>query len=344
MLDTKQSGVREFRETILVRRSASSPREWDAFARRCGASFRCGYHAGRAWQFEHHRFFRLRRVDVLAIGPQGMERKVGQCAVGVGRSVAAFADELQMLPDAADRWPDAMSAALAHLGGGSFVYGSEWSLSPPREADLAQIEGVRIDAVAATSVQVIDLARWPTFDAFRMACSANVRRNVKKAEKSHASLALDVRPGLRGVSHFLKSLSLRRNLFRRKGVARSTLGMAARSAARMASLRRYTETVQLSGNGAAIASYVGVNFGNAYCYLEGAADDGGRGASWYLLMAMIERAFADSGGRGRFVMGSDDGTQDGVEAWEGLKRSRRQCCAEPVPTSVVRFTYRPPAA
>ena len=328
--------------SVRVERCTVTAAAWDDFAHAASASFRCGYHASRAWQYEHHLWFRMRRLDVLLRDAGGRETKIGQVGVGVGRSISAFGDALQLLPEHADRWEAAMSAVLRHLGDGAYVYGSDWCLAPPREQQLARVPGVTIDAIAPTAVQVIDFARWPTFDAYRMAVSSNVRRNVKKAQRSYPSLTLNVRPGWQGVAHFFRGLSLRRDLFRRKGVRRSTLGMAARSAARMASLSRYTETAQLDAGDATIASYVGVNFGDVHNYLEGAGDDAGRGGSWFLLMAMIERAYVATGGRGRFVMGSDDGAQDGVAAWEGLKRSRRQCCAEPVPTSVVRLTYRAP--
>ena len=321
-------------DTLTVRPSAASALDWDAFARRCAASFRSSYHAARAWQFEYHWRFRLRRLDVFY-----GDAKVGQCAVGVGKRVSVFSDGVQLLPGHAHRWADAAAAVLRRLGSATYVYGSEWSLEPPRESALTTLAGVAVDDVSPTSVQVIDFRRWPTFDAYRRATSTNVRRNVKKAEKAYPSLTLSVRPGVGHPVAFARSVMLRRALFQRKGVDRSTAGMLLRSAARLASLRRYSHTAYLDADGTLLSSYVGITFGELHAYLEGASDPNGKGASWYLLMAMIERAFVESNGQGRLLMGSDDGTQAGVDAWEGLRRSREQACAEPFPTSVVRFRY-----
>ncbi|HEX8325824.1 MAG TPA: GNAT family N-acetyltransferase [Tepidisphaeraceae bacterium] len=323
---------------IEIRRSVASAADWDQFAGHCGASFRCAYRAARAWQFEVHWFQRLYRWDILLIDAV-TERKIGQCAVGVGRHRSVFSDSLQLLPAFADRWPVAMSALLQKMGPARYVYGSEWSLEPSRETELARMSRVVVNEIKPTNVQAIDLRRWPTFGDYLRDVSTNIRRNVKKAEKSYASLQIVTATGLARLAYVRKSIALRRTLFERKGVRRSTVGMVLRSTARLVSLRRYSRSAYLLADGAPLASYVGVHFGSTYAYLEGASDPAGRGTAWYLLMAMIERAFADSNGHGRFVMGSDDGTQAGVEAWEGLRRSREQCCATAFPTSVVQFTY-----
>ena len=302
-----------------------------------GAGFRCGYWAALTWQLEHHHYFRLRRLE-LFVRDRSDERKIGQCAVGVGRRVRVFGDRLMLEPSAQALWPAAMTAIVEQLGDGTYVYGSEWSLEPPRERDLARMAGVRVLDVAPTRVLTIDFTRWPNEQALVAAFSANVRRNVKKAERLHPALRLEWKGSLGGVARFVRGVLMRRSLFTRKGVERSTLAMALRSLVRLGSLRRYSDSVYAYNEDALLATYGGVNFGYTFAYLEGASEPTAHGAQWFLLVAVIRRAFATSGGRGRFVMGSDDGTKSG-DAWDGLRRSRAQVAAEPWPTSVVRFAF-----
>ena len=322
--------------TVHVRPTTATAAAWDGFAQDCHASFRCGHRGTRAWQAEWPH--RLHRLDLFAAGPDG-ERKVGQCAVGVGRRRRTFADGVQLLPDHAALWPPAVAAVLDHLGPGTYQYGSEWSLEPPRQDGLAGVPGVAVTGVRPTDVDVIDFARWPTLAAYRRAVSENVRRNVKRATAAHPGAVVVDGPGWIGARRYLRAVALRRAMYRRKGVRRSTAGMVARSVARGLGTGPFARSAYLVDGGTLLASYGGVDFGPLACYLEGASRPDNQGASWALLMAIIERAYDRTGGTGRFVMGSDDGTQAGTPAWEGLRRSRRQCCANPVPTSVVRFTY-----
>lgn len=323
---------------VFASESAASSGVWDRFAQRCGASFRCAHSAGAAWQFESHWAFRLRRLDVFQETPAG-PKKVGQCAVGVGRRLRIFADGLQVPPEFKTLWPLAMEAVLRKLGPGQYQYGSEWSVEPPRDHALVRLDGVTVDTVSPTQVDVIDLSRWAGFEDYRMSASSNVRRNVRKAEKSYPALRIVDSDGMMRADQFVHSVRLRQSLFRRKGIHRSAVGMAVRSLARLLALRKYNHTAMLFDGRELLASYTGVRFGRQFSYLEGASGDDTRGASWYLLMAMIERAFQESDGNGLFVMGSDDGTQAGDPAWEGLRRSRRQACATSVPTAVVQFRY-----
>ena len=322
---------------VRARPSRATAAEWDAFAQRCGASFRGSWRGAWAWQFEAHWWFRLRRFDL--VDAEG--RKAGQCAVGVGRRWRVFADGVQLLGDDGELWPMAMAAVLRQLGRGRYVYGSEWSVEPPRQDALLTLIGVAVNEVRPTGVDVIDFRRWPTVEQYRRGVSENVRRNSNKAARAYPDLAVVDVAGAAAWRAYAAAAVLRRDLFRRKHVARGTVGMVARSAARIASLRRYTRLTTLTAGGRLLSYHVGVNFGPLACYLEGATAADADGAAWHLLLRMIERAFAATGGQGRFVMGSDDGSQDGVAAWEGLRRSRRQCCAERVETSVVRFRYDP---
>ena len=326
------------RGRVWVRASTTSAAEWDAFAQRCGASFRCSYRGAAAWQWEANGWHRLLRLELFD-GPGAAGRKVGQCAVGLGRRRHAFADGLQLLPVHGDLWADGLSAVVAHVGPGDYVYGSEWSLEPPRQFTLDLLAGVTVGHVRPACLQVIDFARWDTWESYATAVSANVRRNVRRAAEDVAGLAVVDGVGPKTGRLYLNALALRRAMFRRKGVARPIIPSAARSVGRLLSMRTHTRVSYLLRGGRLASYYVGIHYGGTFCYLEGASAADAGGAGWYLLMATIRRAYEQSGGRGRFVMGSDNDPGPGDDAWEGLRRSRRQCRAEAVPTSVVEFTY-----
>ncbi len=327
--------------SVVARRSSAPATEWDGFAQRCQASFRCSHRGSRAWQFAHHFFHRMCRLDLCVDGTRG-PIKVGQCAVGIGRRRSVFSDGLHLLPEHAHLWSSAMSAALARLGPATYLYGSPWSLEVPRETALSRLAGVRVDGVESTTVDAIDFSRWATFDGYRRAVSENVRRNAKKAAVNYPGLVIvEGGGGIGGARRYLASVGLRRAMFRRKGLDRSTLLMAIRSAARLWSVGRHGRLAYLTDGGELLAFHMGIGFGRDWSYLEGAARPDAVGVSWNLHMRLAERVYEQSGGRGRFVMGSDDGSQSG-EAWDGLRRSRLQCCATPFPTSVVTFTYARP--
>jgi hypothetical protein len=321
--------------------SVASAAEWDGFAQRCGASFRCSHRGSAAWQFEFHRLHRLRRLELFLVGRDRTE-KIGQCAVGVGRRHSLFSDGLHLLPEHELRWSAAMAAVLRHLGPAAYIYGSEWSVEPPREAELRQLPGATVTGLQSFSVDVVDFSRWDSWEGYLRAVSSNARRNVKKAVQAYPALAVLDGVGPLSARRYAESVVLRRQLFQRKGVARSAVGMVVRSLARQLSLRRYSHAAYLVDGRRLLAYYSGIAFGRNHYYLEGAARPGEPGTSWYLLLEMIRRAFDATGGQGKFVMGSDDGTQAGDKQWEGLRRSRQQCCATKFPTSVVRFTYDGP--
>jgi hypothetical protein len=325
---------------VQVRDSAASPDEWDAFAQRCRASFRSSFRGARAWQLEYHWFCRLRRFDICIDGPTG-DQKIGQCAVGVGKHQSVFSDGIHLLPGHDDLWTAALTSIIEQIGATSYVYGSDWSFEACREATLAQIPGVEITRAQRTSIEVIDFSQWPTWADYQRSVSSNIRRNVIKASRAYRDLEIVERSGVNAIKNYSQAMSMRRAMFRRKGVKKMMPIMLLRSVARLLSMYRYSTLAYLVADDALRAFYVGISYGKNFYYLEGASEPNNGGASWYLLMTMIERAYRQSKGMGNFIMGSDDGTQTGTAAWEGLRRSRQQCRATSFETSIVRFSYNP---
>ena len=70
---------------VTIKQSDETPGNWDAFASRCGASFRASYYGSQAWQFDYHLWRRMRRVCCF-IQAGGVQTKIAQVAIGFGRT------------------------------------------------------------------------------------------------------------------------------------------------------------------------------------------------------------------------------------------------------------------
>ena len=105
-------------------------------------------------------------------------------------------------------------------------------------------------------------------------------------------------------------------------------------------MRRFYEFGVYRVGGRTLAAYGGVRFGPNSFFLEAGATARNDGAAWRLLIVIMERAWRESCGKGVFALGSDDGSQEGTKAWDGLTRSRRACRAKPIPISILRFRYQ----
>jgi hypothetical protein len=77
--------------------------------------------------------------------------------------------------------------------------------------------------------------------------------------------------------------------------------------------------------------FVGIDFGPNTYYVEGGSRADNEGAAWYLITAMLKRAFHRSSS-GKFVMGC-------VLNDPGLECSRNQCRVTSYPSSIVEFDY-----
>ena len=334
----ERAGCGELGFEIRVERSREAAPSWDRFAQRCGASFRCAYHATRAWQLETHLLFALRRYDILMVA-DGIPVKIGQFAVGFGRRRRVFGDGLQLLPEHGSSWTPIMRRVLSHLGPGHYLYGSDWSLEAPRQAALETMASVQVRHVRSGFLFAVDFSRWQDWDAYYAALSGNVRRNVRKASGAFA----DLRTSHRSDRAVLLDLSgvyrLRRAMFKRKAIEGAGARMVVRSLARSLTLLRYAHSARLTDGRTLLSAFCGMQFGALAYHLESASVEACGGAAWHLLTSMLLRAHQRSGGQGLFVMGPDHHDQDGAKTWEGLRRQRLQCRATPFPSSVVTFSF-----
>jgi hypothetical protein len=286
---------------------------------------------------EHHLLHRLYRLEVFDVEGD-RERKIAQCAIGVGRHWRVFADSLQIDPQDHARWAEVMTAVVEHCGPGRYVYGSEWSLEPSRELALLGVRDVSLLEVYRTNLQVVDFRDWPAWENYYRSLSKNVRRNVAKSEKASPSSPILTGGGLKIA---LRLHAIRYATYRRKSLSKGFGMRVIRSLLRSAALKGFYEFAIVRSHRITLAAYGGVRFGANTFFLEGGSAASNQGASWRLLTWVMERAWRDSEGQGVFVLGSDDGSQAGSKAWEGLARSRTACRAKPLPISIIRFSFQP---
>lgn len=311
-----------------------SPGEWDDFAMACGASFRCAWHALWAWQLDHHRLFRLRRLEILLV-EDGRRTKIAQCAVGIGRRRRVFADSLQLLPGHAHRWSEVMQAVLRHLGPGAYHYGSQWNLEAPREPLLQALPGVVITQVEPITLDVVDFRQWPHWDGYLREVSSNAKRNAKRARETHPDLAVSLRHGLASLADWGALNGLRAQLSSRKALGLTLRRTLPRFLLRLAALgpRNFIAIARAGENG--LAGFSGIDFGANTYFLEAGSGAVNQGASWYLMLGMLERAWRRAP-QGAFIMGAQYERQ---VRDEGLAFSRRQCRVQRLPTSEILFEY-----
>lgn len=319
---------------LIISNYAGGVAEWDCFAQRCGASFRCAHRALGLWQLDHHLPHRLRLLEILAVS-NGERRKIGQCAVGISLRRRVFADSLQLLPQESGLWPEAMQAVLGLLGAGEYHYGSQWSLEAPREADLARLPGVSVTAAEAITVHAVSFREWGSWETYLRGLSNNARRNAKRAQEQFADLSVEIGQGRETLRRWPALQALKSMLAERKHLDVRLIRQFLRFAMRLVALRQNNFIAVARGGGQDMAAFAGIDFGPNTYFLESGARDTRNGTGWHLMLTMLQRAYSRAP-EGYFVMGAQYARDP---ADEGLHFSRRQCRASFLPTSEVSFHY-----
>lgn len=325
--------------SIEVAHARNKGEDWDRFAAACGASFRCARRALSLWQFDHHLLHRVKRLELFA-RVEGERRKIGQCALGLGRRRRVFADSLQLLPEHRGLWGEAMQAVLRHLGPGEYHYGSQWNLEAPREEALGLLPGVRVLKVEAITLDVVEFRQWPSWESYFRAISNNAKRNAKRAQEQFEQIELQTRSGAAALRSWRSFHALKSMLAQRKKLGLSSAKSLLRFAMRTAALGGGNFTALLRCEGQPAAGFAGIDFGDNTYFLEAGSRDSNNGAAWHLLLSMLARAYARQP-RGCFVMGAQY-ARDARD--EGLAFSRRQVRVTLMPTSEVTFLYQPARA
>lgn len=309
-----------------VHMGARSKSEWNRFAEMCEATYFCSYAnimcehlRGRVHQFEVYLY----------------RTKIAQCAVTIDWfGKRRFVDSLQLLPHHAHLWGDIMQEILSALGPGTYEYGSKWSLEPPRHTALEGMRDVKVRSVTLFQVHVVDFSRWADWASYEKAVSTNIRRNAAKAIKTDPGTAVVINRGFSAINDVFSLIDMRFATRRRKGLEDFNRFVATvRYAARTFLLDGYTAKVIHSGR--VVAYFSGIDFGSSTFYLDGASLTDNGGASWYLMVYMLKRAWKPNG---KVLLGMH---QPGTD-WAGRENillSRQHCRASESPCSVVTFSY-----
>jgi hypothetical protein len=318
---------------------ANEPDTWDDFAQRCATHYECAYTYLRAWALKNR--FRLRLFEIF-MQEDGPPKKIGQCAVGVGRATGFFRGELQLLTSHSRFWTSAMTALLSHLGPGHYSYGSYESTEKSREEDLKQISAVTIESVRPLVVHAVDFSRWPTWDDYWRAISSNSRRNARRAELLIPDLSIAIRRGHQAALDVPTLLSLRAATYRRKGLAFEPWRAGLSGLGMILTCPQYVLTAVVSGQKRALAAIFAVQFGPHVYYANGGSQPDNDGAAWYLTLSMLRRTYEQNPRTGKFIMGCTgclEQTTHDEKISGGLLRFRQSCRVSAYPTSVVSFSY-----
>lgn len=323
---------------LTVAPSPVSAQDWDAFAQACDASFWSSWGGAWMWQLKLHARFRLQRFDLLLTTPTGERRKIGQCAVGLGTRLRVVSDGLVVRPEYAHLWPAALESLLRHLGPGRYVYGSYWSLEPPRHQAILGLPDIRVVAVRRLVVESVDLPERGQWPDFLRRISRNVVRNARSFSQAHAERRFIDRHGAGCLMLLPAMIRLRARMYDRKNVAFSRTRAVVNYVLRSLLLRPYG-SMRVTAVGRRLLAAAGtVAFGRSVFFLDGASASHPAGAGWDVLLHVIEDAHRS--GRTRFLLGYTDVPEafDG-RAWESPVRYRRDCRAQGIETSLFAFDF-----
>lgn len=303
---------------------------------RCDASYRGLSASLRVWQLRKHLPYRFCSFEFMQDW-DGHTVKMGQCSISIGLKYRVFADRLQILPQYADLWPVCMQAVLSELGPGRYVYGSEWSLEPPRERDLAALPGVSIVGVKQQIVEAVDFARWGTWREYMERVSPNIRRNIKRVRVTLGSPEIKVKRGAAALKLVWSLFRCKIAMYKRKAVPIRRSAMIFGHVLRLVTIPRYVFCVALRHEGRTLAAIGGVEVGRSVYYFDGGSIKAD-GTGWLLKMALMEEFYARCPD-GKFLLGTNSFDASLPSHWESRSRYRRDCRATGFPTSIVTFIH-----
>lgn len=306
---------------------------WDRFAGTTDASFQASCDQIRAQALNGAREALFFDFTDSATGT-----KIGQAAVLKRGRRFEVQDGIQMAPDQAGHWQQAMSSLLRTLGAGTYVYGGLWSCEPQREGELSSLRGVTIDHVRPFSVQAVDFSRWPSWDRYWAKVSDSVRYESKYAPERVPGLRLERYTGLGMLKTIKAIVDQQKASYARKEMDYSRFKQGLRYAYYMLRCRASLEVVLAVADDGVLAAYYGARVGDRTYYIYGGQRAGSGGANWFLLKEMTREAF-EAAPTGKFVMGNVDYAIHEEASGGGLLRARRALRVSDFETSMVTFKY-----
>lgn len=314
-------GVRVIRRTT----ADVDPRQWDAFVDQAGGSFR------ESWSIVGgHRVFGGLRIFEFELD-EAPGAKIGQCAIVGSRAKAIFLDRIQLLPQFDDRWTQCFHAVVRQVCARKYVYGSLWNQERPR---APAIDGLTISAVPEHSfhIDIIDFAKWNSFDNYYRAVSENVRREFTRAQRSGA-VRIDILRGQSAITAIPSLIRTRRHVERKHGLAykhaRDWWSDFLNCAAKLIAFGNRAYIARAMVGRDCLATFYGIEQGSRLYYITGGTKPNREGAGSYLLLKLIQEWF-DKAPSGQFVFGHCMGHADPSIYDEGALLYRRKLRASAV--------------
>jgi len=314
-------------------------RSWDRFALDWGGSYRGSRRHALAWSAKRGWRTRVRFIEVWRNVEGGSApRKTAQVVVALSGGEGAFLDRLVVGGEDPLDWISCMQSVIQRLPSGTYTYGWDLNTEAAREGDISALSGVEVVGVRPLIVHVVEFATWSSWDDYYRAMSTNVRRNVKKAHQEFEELRVVHGEGWRAIRLVRALLRLRTDMYERKGLRfREGAAFINSLANALVGSGHFFTSVAAAGP-MPLAAVSGVVFGGTTYYMEGGSSSDNRGASWFLLVDMLRRAYQRDP-LGRVVMGYLDPSTHDEELGGGLLRSRRSCRVTNIETSIVRFVW-----
>ncbi len=314
-------------------------REWDGFAIRAGGGLRAaaGYLRLLKLYCLFHPKRRLKAIEIF-VGDSTARAKIGQATILQRPGAQEFVHRLLLHPDYAECWRDAFELCLKHLGRGDYEYGSAWSLEQAPLAAFKAIPGVVVKRVHNIHVQLIDFADFKDWDDYYSGVSNNIKRNVKRAEKTFRDLATVERHGHASWAAALTHFRLHNRLYKQKLGREWRLRTLLSNWIKIICYAEDSAIFVACAGGVPQATMSQVCFGDKFYCLEGAREPVQYGPAWFLQIEAIRRAF-DAAPKGKFILGYVDFALHDAETSDGLLRARKALRAKDVMTQVVEFSY-----
>lgn len=286
-------------ELMLAKRSFSSLRQegWDDFAVVSGGSFLGSWRVINARRF----LGRVKLFDFLLRDGAAAPRKIGQCAVQLGRGKVTFLDKIQLAPAHQHLSRRCLDLVVRQFGIVAYVYGSQWN-----DEDGFDLGGIQEFEIGSRTfhLDLVDCARWADFEAYRRGVSENIRRDYKKAKEAATVVKMSV--GLLAMRDLFALVSMRGHMMRRNKHSFSYALDYLLHAAKLLVLGPGGFIMTAKTNGRCHAAFFGAELGDRLYYISGGTRSSRLGVGSYLFLSLIERLFSKHP-TGKLLMG-DCGT------------------------------------
>jgi len=199
---------------------------------------------------------------------------------------------------------------------------------------------VAIEQSTPIVVQAVDFSNWDSWDAYYWGLRKGARQSAQFAYRDIPDLGFVTLRGWQSLLAVPALLRLKASLSRRKHIAVRLAYLITSYLGTTLLTPEHTITRLAKSKGQVLAAYYGTEFGGNFLYLEAASVAGNQGASWALLLSMIQRAY-EQDPQGKFIMGYVNYALHDEELSGGLIRSRTACRVTDYPTTIVTFRYQP---